>query len=90
VAVLDFGGLSVGDPTVDLVVAWQMLDPAARATFREALAPDDDTWVLAAGWALVLSVMGLPYYWDTMRDRCLRGLHTGREALADLAAFGAS
>ena len=90
VAVLDFGGLSVGDPTVDLVVAWQLLDPAARATFREALAPDDDTWVLAAGWALVLSVMGLPYYWDTMRDRCLRGLYTGREALADLADLGAS
>src|SRR3954447_26857985 len=58
VPVLDFGGLSVGDPTVDLVVAWQLLDPVARSTFREALAPDDDAWVLAAGWALVLSVMG--------------------------------
>jgi aminoglycoside phosphotransferase (APT) family kinase protein len=29
-AVLDFGGLSVGDPTVDLVVGWDVLDPAAR------------------------------------------------------------
>ena len=28
-AVLDFGGLSVGDPTVDLVVAWEVLDPPA-------------------------------------------------------------
>ena len=26
-AVLDFGGLSVGDPTVDLVVAWEVLIP---------------------------------------------------------------
>ena len=25
-AVLDFGGLAVGDPTVDLVVAWEALD----------------------------------------------------------------
>jgi aminoglycoside phosphotransferase (APT) family kinase protein len=83
-AVLDFGGLSVGDPTIDLVVAWQLLDPAARARFRDALDVDPTTWTLAAGWALVLSVMGLPYYWDTMRERCLRGLHTGREALADL------
>jgi aminoglycoside phosphotransferase (APT) family kinase protein len=85
VAVLDFGGLSIGDPTIDLVVAWQLLDPAARATFRQALAVDDVTWRLACGWVLVLSVMGLPYYWDTMRDRCLRGLHMAREALADLS-----
>ena len=33
-AVLDFGGLSVGDPTVDLVVAWEVLDPPARELFR--------------------------------------------------------
>jgi aminoglycoside phosphotransferase (APT) family kinase protein len=85
VAVLDFGGLSIGDPTVDLAVAWQLLDRAARATFREALAVDEVTWRLACGWVLVLAVMGLPYYWDTMRDRCLRGLHAGREALVDLS-----
>jgi aminoglycoside phosphotransferase (APT) family kinase protein len=84
VALLDFGGLSIGDPTIDLVVAWQLLDPAARTTFRRALSVDAVTWTMACGWALALSVMGLPYYWDTMRDRCLRGLHTGREALADL------
>lgn len=86
VAVLDFGGLSVGDPTIDLVVAWQLLDPAARDTFRSALSVDDVTWRLARGWALVLSVMGLPYYWDTMRDRCLRGTAMGRQALAELTA----
>ena len=31
-AVLDFGGLAVGDPTVDLVVAWELLDPPPDAT----------------------------------------------------------
>jgi aminoglycoside phosphotransferase (APT) family kinase protein len=86
VAVLDFGGLAVGDPTIDLVAAWQLLDAPARTTFREALAVDEVTWRLACGWVLVLSVMGLPYYWVTMRDRCLRGLYAGREALADLSA----
>jgi aminoglycoside phosphotransferase (APT) family kinase protein len=85
VAVLDFGGLSIGDPTIDLTVAWQLLDRAARTTFRAALSVDEVTWRLACGWVLVLSMMGLPYYWDTMRDRCLRGLHAGREALADLS-----
>jgi aminoglycoside phosphotransferase (APT) family kinase protein len=83
VAVLDFGGLSVGDPTNDLAVAWQLLDPAARTTFRTALAVDDATWRLARGWALVLALMGPPYYWHTLRERCLRGLHTARAVLED-------
>lgn len=85
VAVLDFGGLSIGDPTIDLVVAWQLLDPAARTSFRTALGVDDVTWRLARGWTLVLATMGLPYYWETMRDRCVRGLHTARQALAEIA-----
>ena len=85
VAVLDFGALSVGDPAIDLVVAWQLLDPAARETFRELLDVDDVTWQLARGWVLVLSVMGLPYYWDTMPERCRRGMATGRQALAELS-----
>jgi aminoglycoside phosphotransferase (APT) family kinase protein len=83
VAVLDFGSLSVGDPTNDLAVAWQLLDPAARTTFRTSLAVDDATWELARGWALVLAMMGPPYYWHTMRERCLRGLHTARAVLDD-------
>jgi aminoglycoside phosphotransferase (APT) family kinase protein len=86
VAVLDFGGLAVGDPTIDLVVAWELLDHEARATFRDALGVDEATWSIARGWALLLSVMGLPYYWDTMRGRCVRGLAMGREVLTDLNA----
>jgi aminoglycoside phosphotransferase (APT) family kinase protein len=85
VALLDFGGLSVGDPTIDLAVAWQLLDPVARATFRSLLAVDDATWQLGRAWALVLGVMGLPYYWDTMPERCARGLFTARQALADVS-----
>jgi aminoglycoside phosphotransferase (APT) family kinase protein len=81
VAVLDFGGLSVGDPTNDLAVAWQLLDPTARETFRRAVGVDDVGWRLGRGWALVLALMGPPYYWHTMRDRCLRGVHTARAVL---------
>ena len=29
-AVIDFGGLAIGDPTVDLVVAWEALDDGGR------------------------------------------------------------
>jgi aminoglycoside phosphotransferase (APT) family kinase protein len=48
--VLDFGGLSVGDPTVDLVVGWDVLDPAAQEVFRPALGADDDTWQRGRAW----------------------------------------
>jgi aminoglycoside phosphotransferase (APT) family kinase protein len=36
-AVLDFGGLAVGDGTVDLVVAWEVLDAEGRDVFWQAL-----------------------------------------------------
>jgi aminoglycoside phosphotransferase (APT) family kinase protein len=73
-AVLDLGGLAIGDPTVDLMVAWELLDPEARATFREALGTDDATWMRGRGWALALAVMTFPYYWV---GRCRNDARTG-------------
>lgn len=84
-AVLDFGGLSVGDPTVDLVVGWDVLDPAAREVFRSALGVDDVTWVRGRAWALAIAVMTFPYYWHTMPDRCAARLAIARAVLADAA-----
>ncbi len=43
-AVLDFGTLGVGDPSVDLVAAWEVLDPESRVTFRRAVDVDEATW----------------------------------------------
>jgi len=37
---LDFGGLGIGDPTIDLIVAWEVLDAPARDVFREAIRVD--------------------------------------------------
>jgi aminoglycoside phosphotransferase (APT) family kinase protein len=54
-AVLDFGDLTSGDPASDLATAWLTFDPAGRSRFREALDYDDDTWLRARGWALLLS-----------------------------------
>jgi aminoglycoside phosphotransferase (APT) family kinase protein len=65
-AVLDLGGSAVGDPTVDLVVAWELLDPASREDFREAGDVDDDTWARGGAWALALAAITFPYYWKTM------------------------
>lgn len=51
-AVIDFGGLGLGDPAVDLMVAFTLLSPAARAVFRAALGVDEATWLRGRGWAL--------------------------------------
>ncbi|GAA3246178.1 aminoglycoside phosphotransferase family protein [Pseudonocardia petroleophila] len=51
-AVIDFGTCGVGDPACDLVIAWTLLDPDARATFRTATGADDAMWARGRGWAL--------------------------------------
>ncbi|MER7756285.1 aminoglycoside phosphotransferase family protein [Kitasatospora sp. NPDC097643] len=51
-AVIDFGGLGVGDPACDLVIAWTLLTADTRRTFRAALGVDDATWLRGRGWAL--------------------------------------
>jgi aminoglycoside phosphotransferase (APT) family kinase protein len=84
-AVLDFGGLAVGDPTVDLIVAWEVLDPASRDVFRCAVGVDDMSWLRGRAWALSLALGTFPYYWSTMPDRCGSRLAVARSVLADAA-----
>jgi aminoglycoside phosphotransferase (APT) family kinase protein len=51
-AVIDFGGLGVGDPASDLQIAYTLLDAAPRAAFRAALGLDDAAWARGRGRAL--------------------------------------
>jgi aminoglycoside phosphotransferase (APT) family kinase protein len=64
-AVLDFGGLGVGDPACDLMPAWNLLDAARARRYRDALGAGDDAWLRGRGWALAQALVALPYYWDT-------------------------
>lgn len=80
-AVLDFGALSVGDPTVDLICAWELLDAAGRDEFRRILDIDDATWLRSRGWALFIALMTFPYYWQTMPVRCADRLVMARAVL---------
>ena len=64
-SVIDFGGLAVGDPACDLMIAWTYLSADTRRTFRAALAIDDATWTRGRGWALSFAVIALPYYQHT-------------------------
>ncbi len=81
-AVLDFGGLAIGDPAVDLSVAWEVLDPPARDIFRSKLGVDDATWLRGRAWALSITVM-IWYYWTTMPQRRASRVAIGRNVLAD-------
>ncbi|WP_164519732.1 aminoglycoside phosphotransferase family protein [Nocardioides ferulae] len=68
--VLDFGGLGIGNPTVDLIVAWEVLDEEGRREFRRALDVDDATWTASRGWALLIALITFPYYGASMPRRC--------------------
>lgn len=82
-AVIDWGGLGVGDPACDLIAAWTFLTAETRASFRAALPVDDETWARGRGWALSMGLIALPYYQHT--NPTLAGIaHRGIEAvLAD-------
>ena len=61
-AVIDWGGLGVGDPACDAMVAWKLLSPETRDSFRTTLAVDASTWARARGWALSQALVALAYY----------------------------
>ncbi|MEX0991449.1 MAG: aminoglycoside phosphotransferase family protein [Actinomycetota bacterium] len=61
-AVIDFGGLGVGDPACDVMAAWLYVTADSRDAFRAALPVDDATWARGRGWALSVSLIALPYY----------------------------
>lgn len=79
--VLDFGGLGVGDPTVDLIVAWEALDRAGRSALWRALAVDDAEIAISRGWALLIAFITFPYYGATMPARCADRLIMARAAI---------
>jgi aminoglycoside phosphotransferase (APT) family kinase protein len=82
-AVLDLGGLAIGDPTVDLVGAWEVLDTPAREVFRTRLRVDDAQWLRGRAWALAIALMTFPYYGTTMPRRRRDRLAMARNVLTD-------
>jgi aminoglycoside phosphotransferase (APT) family kinase protein len=84
-AVIDFALAGVGDPTVDLEVAWNLLAAPARDTFRSALQVDDETWLRGRAWALSISLIQLPYYQHTNPVLAENSRYVIREILTDEA-----
>jgi aminoglycoside phosphotransferase (APT) family kinase protein len=85
-AVIDWGGLNVGDPACDLQPAWNIFSGASRRRFRAELHVDDATWRRGRGWALLQAVMALPYYWETNPGIVRQASHALEQVLADAAA----
>jgi len=72
-AVIDFGGVGVGDPAADVIAAWSVFRRTGRGTFRTALAVDDGTWN-RRGRETLLRVRG------TKRGAGLRARPSGRSS----------
>lgn len=82
-AVIDFGGVGIGDPAADVVPAWSVFNKAGRETFRQALDVDDNTWGRARGYALHQALMIIPYYQETNPDFVTMAKSTVNEILVD-------
>lgn len=85
-AVIDFGGLGVGDPAADMLVAWTLLPEAARETYRAALDVDADTWRRGRAWALSIALIQLPYYRKVNPGLAASARHVIAEVLGDVRA----
>ena len=82
-AVIDWGGLNVGDPACDLQPAWNVFAGENRRRFRVELAVDDASWLRGRGWALAQAIWALPYYWDTNPGMIRQASHALAQVLAD-------
>ena len=82
-AVIDWGGLNVGDPACDLQPAWNVFAGDSRMRFRAELRVDDASWLRGRGWALYQAVSGLAYYWDTNPGMVRQTSHALTHVLAD-------
>jgi aminoglycoside phosphotransferase (APT) family kinase protein len=82
-AVIDWGGLNVGDPACDLQPAWNVFAGDSRRRFRAELEVDDASWLRGRGWALYQAVSALPYYWDTNPGIISQAAHALAQILAD-------
>jgi len=85
-AVIDFGGLGVGDPACDLMIAWNLFSAESRDTFQTALAVDDATWARGRGQALSQALIFIPYYMNTNPVGVRNAWQVIDEVLADYAA----
>ncbi|QTH42793.1 aminoglycoside phosphotransferase family protein [Cohnella sp. LGH] len=77
--VIDFGTMGVGDPSSDLVMAWNFFDDASREIFLKRMNFDADTVNRARGWALWKAL--ITYAWN---DKDSEASVWGKQAIDDI------
>jgi aminoglycoside phosphotransferase (APT) family kinase protein len=83
VGVIDWGDLHLGDPAVDLALAFNFLPPVARPTFAEAYgAVSADTWARARFRATCHSIGALDYAFDAHDQALMSAAHRALSWLA--------
>ncbi|RAG81157.1 phosphotransferase [Streptacidiphilus pinicola] len=82
-AVIDFECAGFGDAAVDLLPAWYVLPPEARALFRTVAEVDEATWVRGRGWALSVALLELSYYRHSNPVMVATAQHVLDEILAE-------
>lgn len=60
--VIDWGGMGLGDPATDLLIAWTLFDTPAREAFRAALNPSPEAWARGRALAFAKAVAAIPFY----------------------------
>jgi aminoglycoside phosphotransferase (APT) family kinase protein len=82
-AVIDFGGLGVGDPACDLLAAWTLLTAETRELFRAEAQVDDATWMRGRGWGFNFGLGAVYVHRDTNPVLAAIGRHAMAETIAD-------
>lgn len=82
-AVIDFGGVGVGDPACDLMAAWTVLGAGERTAFRDCSEVDDATWRRGRGWAFGFGLMAYHYYQTKNPILAAVGLRSLSESLLE-------
>ncbi|MFJ5956135.1 aminoglycoside phosphotransferase family protein [Paenarthrobacter sp. NPDC092416] len=86
--VIDWGGLAIGDPAVDLIVAWNLLDAPTREAFRTAVEVDHNTWDRGRAWALSIGLVAYPYYVHTNPALARVSRYQIEQVIADVTGPG--
>ncbi len=82
-AVIDFGGLGVGDPACDMLPAWTLLTGQTRDLFRAEANVDAAAWTRGRGWGLRFGLGAVHVYQVTNPVLAAIGQHAIAEALTD-------
>jgi len=84
-AVIDFGGLAIGDPACDLAIAWTFFEGESREAFHAALPLDPGTWARGRAWALWKALIVAAGFVET---NAVESAHSRRTIDEVTASFG--